>query len=313
MAENETQKIIGTEKDDIFTGTAGDDVIDGRGGNDDIYGGTGNDVMTGGAGADTFHHVRGDGTDVITDFDPDEDVLDISWLAPEAQKLTFTRPTKEDLWAQLESKITVATDPDNSDTVIGVQIDLSDWGGGTVVFLGLSLGDLGAENFDTWRPERTLQSGSETLDGTDGEDVLRGGLGDDDISGGKKSDYLHGGQGDDVLHGGGGKDTLIGGAGDDVLTGGRGDDTFVYRVGDGNDQITDFSSGRDKLDLSAFSNISQVSDLNAVQDGNNVVLDLSDHGGGTITLQNVSLFDMDAEDFVFFEVPTSPGSEVDGM
>jgi hypothetical protein len=65
------------------------------------------------------------------------------------------------------------------------------------------------------------------------------------------NDKLTGGAGADVLFGGDGSDTLFGGGGNDYLNGGAGNDTFVYTVGtnEGNDVITGFSRGNDKIAL----------------------------------------------------------------
>ena len=101
------------------------------------------------------------------------------------------------------------------------------------------------------------QVGSEK--GTDKADVFIGTNFKDRFDGGLGSDYISGGNGSDVLEGSSGKDTLIGGNGDDILRGGTGDDTFVFLTaaeasasGDLVDRITDFQSGHDKIDLSAF-------------------------------------------------------------
>ena len=60
-----------------------------------------------------------------------------------------------------------------------------------------------------------------------------------------------------VLSGSGGNDTLIGGAGTDHMTGGAGNDMFVFVNGDFGgattataDEIVDFTSGQDTIDLS---------------------------------------------------------------
>ncbi|MCU0839196.1 MAG: M10 family metallopeptidase C-terminal domain-containing protein [Rhodospirillales bacterium] len=67
--------------------------------------------------------------------------------------------------------------------------------------------------------------------------------------------------GNDTLKGGDGNDTLTGGIGADNLTGGKGADRFVYNtVADSGvkankepiDTITDFKSGEDLIDLTAF-------------------------------------------------------------
>lgn len=88
--------LTGTTGDDQMSGEAGNDTLDGNDGNDTIWGGDGDDVITGGRGddviiggrgndtmtagqnspCDTFVIRDGDGSDVITDFDPPEpDVL----------------------------------------------------------------------------------------------------------------------------------------------------------------------------------------------------------------------------------------------
>ena len=64
---------------------------------------------------------------------------------------------------------------------------------------------------------------------------------------------IEGTRGRDVLVGTAGADRLIGGQGRDVLTGGPGNDSFVYTsLLDAGDQITDFTPGQDRLDVSAL-------------------------------------------------------------
>lgn len=67
------------------------------------------------------------------------------------------------------------------------------------------------------------------------------------INGTNKADNLLGTAGDDFINGRGGDDWLEGGAGNDTLTGGRGHDTFTLRAGDGNDIVTDFQPGIDRI------------------------------------------------------------------
>jgi parallel beta-helix repeat protein len=92
----------------------------------------------------------------------------------------------------------------------------------------------------------------------------QGTTGDDTLTGTGGNDTLQGLAGNDTLSGGAGNDTLNGGAGVDTLTGGAGADTFVFgsrldsyrnystggaiRV----DTVTDFTAGKDRLDLSAL-------------------------------------------------------------
>ncbi len=55
-----------------------------------------------------------------------------------------------------------------------------------------------------------------------------------------------------TLTGTDGKDVIFATGNTDTLTGGAGADQFVFRVGDGNDTIADFTPGQDHIDLRAF-------------------------------------------------------------
>ena len=92
-------------------------------------------------------------------------------------------------------------------------------------------------------------AGDDRLDGQGGDDLLLGGRDDDAVIGGIGLDTLRGGQGDDLLDGKGDADVLIGGPGDDRMTGGGGPDVFVLRPGSGVDEIADFLSGADRVDV----------------------------------------------------------------
>ena len=211
---------------------------------DELQGGTSDDTMTGGTGADTFVFNEDSGSDTITDFS-----------TTEGDKIDLTAFTASLTWAQLQSKITTITDPNDNSIVTGLQIDLSDWGGGTITLNGItSVSDLTEDMF-----------------------VL------DDFTGGA------------------GDDTIEGGTTDDTLTGGEGADTFVFGLEHGADTITDFTAGTDKIDLSAILSITSMNDLWCWQDGDDAVIYTGYHDGGKITLQNVSLNDLSASDFVFYQ------------
>ena len=90
------------------------------------------------------------------------------------------------------------------------------------------------------------------------------------------------GSGNDVLIGNDVANRLDGGAGNDKYTGGLGADIFVISQKGFTDTITDFKSGEDKLDLSAFH-----IDASAVHAaGNNLLIDVD--GNGTADLAVVS-------------------------
>ncbi len=97
-----------------------------------------------------------------------------------------------------------------------------------------------------------------------GNDSLALGNGADVLWGNAGSDRLNGGGGQDQLDGGAGNDTLRGGLGTDTVKGGAGADIFVFAsvaeasTGFGDDRITDFQIGIDRIALAAID-----ADLNA--------------------------------------------------
>ena len=73
--------LIGDHGNNVLVGGLGNDVLNGGGGDDLLIGGMGNNTLTGGAGADTFQWLQGNsGHDVVTDFNPGIDKLDLSQL-----------------------------------------------------------------------------------------------------------------------------------------------------------------------------------------------------------------------------------------
>ena len=278
----------------IFGGS-GDDTIDGGGGDDLIIGGAGDDDLTGGAGADTFVFWEGHGADTIRDF---------NFAA--GDRIHLTNFDKTITWAQLNSKITAVTDENGVAT--GVQIDLGEWGGGTIILKGITSVDDVTE--DMFVLDRIVGS-----DGTD--DFLQGGTSDDIMTGGTGDDIILGGAGDDTIDGGAGRDFIIDGAGDDTMTGGTDADAFFFVDGHGDDTITDFSKADgDKIVLSGFgaaitwdtlsTKITTVTDENGVATG--VQIDLGEWGGGTITLEGITSVDDVTEDmFVLHALTGSDG------
>ncbi len=70
--------LTGTADEDRLYGFAGNQRLDGMGGDDTLIGGGGNDTLTGGAGHDIFVINFQDGADVITDYAPGEDTIDLA-------------------------------------------------------------------------------------------------------------------------------------------------------------------------------------------------------------------------------------------
>jgi Ca2+-binding RTX toxin-like protein len=120
---------------------------------------------------------------------------------------------------------------------------------------------------------------------------------------GTGKDSLYGGSGNDTLYGAAGDDTLDGGTGADILAGGPGADTFVIRAGDGGlsigdaDIIYDFTDGTDIIGMSGLN----FSDLKREQGtgsySSHVVVKKLSTGEFLTIIQNVSLSNVDDNDF----------------
>ena len=72
--------LTGNDGANTLSGLGGADTLSGEGGNDLLIGGEGNDTLTGGAGTDTFVIGANSGADVVTDFTPASDLIDVSAL-----------------------------------------------------------------------------------------------------------------------------------------------------------------------------------------------------------------------------------------
>lgn len=140
----------------------------------------------------------------------------------------------------------------------------------------------------------TTGSGNDNLYGNFVNNVLTAGQGIDD---------LFGQEGNDTLYGNGGADTLDGGQGSDILSGGVGannQDTFLFSGSMlGNDVISDWQDGVDRIRFQSatLTTFAQVQ-ANATQVGANVVIDMPNNTD-TITIQNWTLAQMSASDFLF--------------
>lgn len=73
----------------------------------------------------------------------------------------------------------------------------------------------------------------------------------DHLLGDDRDNRIEGSFGADTLEGFAGNDTLIGAQGDDTMTGGKGEDVFIFNADyhTGNDTITDFEEGVDRIEI----------------------------------------------------------------
>ncbi|MEZ5714937.1 MAG: calcium-binding protein [Paracoccaceae bacterium] len=296
----------GTAGNDVIHGTVYDDRIDGLAGIDRIYGEAGNDTLMGGTGNDRLE--GGDGDDELDGGDQGDilvgDAGNDTLLGGAGADRLVGGAGDDDMHGG-----------DTSDLLLGLSgIDHMNGDAGNDTLRGgegddIGLGGVGDDVVIGGTGRDLLDGGDDNdiIRGNGGFDIVYGGTGDDFVAGGAQADRVYGDTGNDTLSGGGGFDTLDGGTGDDVLTGDFNADRFVFVDGHGNDTITDFeaTNNAEKIDLSGISAISVIAELGlgsatsgaAIQVGADVVIDTG--GGSSITLLNVDLADLDANDFIF--------------
>jgi Ca2+-binding RTX toxin-like protein len=125
-------RIFGGTENDTITGGGGADTIEGGDGRNRIEGGLANDSLTGGVNQDTFVFRRGDGSDVITNFDARIDILDFVGFGA-----NYDTP----------GELLAAADQSGDDTVI--ELTVSGALAARVLLRGVSVDDLSGDNFLT--------------------------------------------------------------------------------------------------------------------------------------------------------------------
>ena len=142
-------------------------------------------------------------------------------------------------------------------------------------------------------------TGNDQLFGGAGNDRLFGRAENDSLDGGDGDDALTGNAGDDVMIGGAGRDVLLAGGGNDVMTGGTERDVFVFQNERGEDVITDFEVGLDKIsfrDRTFGDREVEFGDLEITQNGDDAVIT---ERGLSITLNGVDASTLTESDFIF--------------
>ncbi|MEM9551659.1 MAG: hypothetical protein AAGA05_10815, partial [Pseudomonadota bacterium] len=273
---NDFENVIGTKFDDVIFGNAQNNVLMGGDGDDVLHPFAGDDHVDGGNGTDTL---------LLNGFPKG---VHVDMKAGIAEFIDGSGGTNTFVNIENVNGSSVAGDKiigDHKDNVLnGLGGDDTLRGGGGDDHL------IGGDNVDRARADAEGKN-EDLLIGGKGKDHLEGGLGDDDLRGGSGRDTLDGGDGDD---------RMVGGRGNDVQTGGDGIDRFIFRDHDGHDQITDFDAAYEVINLRKVSEIKNFHDLadnHISQHGDDVVID--DHAGTRITLQDVHLADLDADNFLF--------------
>ena len=251
------EHVSGTQFNDVITGNSGDnwlwggsngagvtgnDVINGGGGNDLIEVGAGTHTLNGGTGTGDTLSFRGNGTDIS------------------AAGITYS----------------LANQGANQNTEQGMML--------TSGFENVS-GSIHADTIIGNSAANTLAGdiGNDTLRGEDGNDIIYGdgriGVDSHGIGGSGPITTWHditslSGDpgGNDTLLGGRGDDFLYGGRGDDTMTGNQGVDRFVIEADSGDDRITDFAPGVDKIRFDGVAGVDDFADLTLVRVGSNTVI-----------------------------------------
>jgi Ca2+-binding RTX toxin-like protein len=211
----------GNALDNLIQGTNGDNILTGLSGNDTLLGKGGADTLIGGDGNDRLD--GGQGAD------------------------SMTGGLGNDTYIVDNVGDTVVENPGEGTDAVQASISYT---------LGANL-------------EYLTLLGSSAINGTGNElaNLLVGNSANNVLSGLDGNDTIKGNAGNDTILGGNGNDHLYGGAGTDTLTGGAGNDIFVFADGDFGgttaataDEITDFTAGADKIDLSSVDANSLLSD-----------------------------------------------------
>lgn len=263
--ENLEPTLVGDHTSDLLRGDDKSDGVFGHGGDDVLYGGGANDLLAGGAGADYLN--GGDGFDFL------QGGAGVDTLIGGRDDDSLVGAGADDHMKGQHGEDTLRGGAGDDTMMGGGQADdLVGGGGGDLIKGG---------------------GGADYANGGGGADRLFGNGGNDVLHGRAGADHLYGGAGADTMKGGGGDDVIEVGPGEDIATGGAGADVFIIRASSETATITDFDNG---LDLIAFSQADSFADLSIVRDGADALISA---GASTVRLEDVSVTQLDANDFVF--------------
>jgi Ca2+-binding RTX toxin-like protein len=232
----------------------------GTSGNDSIAGSSSDDTLAGGQGNDYVQGNDGSDTYIYASGNGNDELNDQSGSATNVDTLIFSDLNQSDL--------TISRADNN--LMIGINTT------GEII------------KVDNQFYSQTANWGIEKLQFADGSSW--------DLQTINANAEYRGTAGNDTISGSSWNDTIAGGLGNDVLSGAAGNDTFVFRVGLGQDIITDFAAGQDFLEFRGgiFADAAAAV-ASATASGNNTMIVIDADNG--ILLQNVALANLHAEDF----------------
>ena len=325
---NGNDRLFGQDGNDYLNGGNGNDILNGGNGDDELIGGSGNDTLIGGFGHD--HHNGGSGRDTVSYEDSDQSVrVDLAAGLGLGGAAGHTYTSIENVTGSNYQDILKGDaganvihggggsdgihDGAGNDTVYaGTGNDFMNGGAGADKYYGGSGDDMisfadSDEGVTVDLDAGTGSGGYAEGDTYDSIERAHGSNHDDTLIGNSGANTLWGRAGSDVIMDGAGNDLMVGDINDfnDIGGGAAYADTFVFSGGEGPemDIIADFAPGVDTLDLTqaedffGFNDLTNGGDRYMEQAGDNTVIHYYDH---TLTLNNVNMDDLSADDFLFF-------------
>ncbi len=252
LANANGQVLNGSSGHDILVGQGGNDRLQAGAGNDTLMGGDGRDTLSGGAGNDLYIITQDGVRDTITDFNPNQDTIDLSFwsflystdsldivridggvrITHRGESLDVLKGTNGSLNVeQVRDAITLG--PARSIPIEFDEADDTTTSAAPSNDNDILQGTSGTDSLSAMLGDDTLYGwgGDDTLIGGYGDDLIFAGAGDDNLRGGRDADTIHGEAGNDFIQGQDGNDSITGGDGDNKLFGQRGDDTLVGGAG----------------------------------------------------------------------------------
>ncbi|MFE3836315.1 hypothetical protein [Pseudogemmobacter sonorensis] len=206
-------RIVGGARADMLIASAQTTALAGGDGADILIDGPGAQEMSGGRGQDVFVMTAGGGANVITDFEPGVDRIDLSgWrMFRGAAQLTFTATATGGIIEFGAERLVIHTS--NGRPLTSAQVMAMDFGAGVQRIEVVLAHDYEETEEVVVTPPPTTPTPSPPPatrhDGTSGADLLRGT---------SASESFYGMAGNDTFVGGGGADSFYGGAGFDIVS-----------------------------------------------------------------------------------------------
>jgi serralysin len=296
--------LTGNELAQSLYGNAGNNVLTGGGGADYLVGGLGNDKYYVDL-SDLIAEAAGQGDDWI--FVPD------TYILREGVEIETLVAVNQDSLAPVN-----LTGNEYGQSLYGSQgVNALNGGGGNDYLVGLGGNDflVGGAGFDNMAGGQGndiyyVDTGDWVMEAAgEGDDLvvafdhyaLRPGESIETLAAaeGTAAIILTGNELGQSLYGNAGANIINALGGDDYLVGGAGSDRFVFGSGPGNDTIGDFTTGSDKIDLTAFG-ISAADISTSASGGNTIIaVDTNHNGAADFTIMLVGVGAPAAGDYLF--------------